>query len=61
MHYSKLETYSFVMPEEHSAYLKFKQDLQDSSIRFTETGGMRHQIIEIHTTGSFDKTGSKED
>ena len=57
MFYSKLETYSFTMPEEYHAYLKFKQDLKDSNIRFTETGGMRHQIVEIRTTGNFDKTG----
>ena len=55
MYYTKLESYSFAMPEEHTAYLKFKEDLKDAGIHFTETGGMRYQIVEIRTTGNFDK------
>ena len=61
MYYTKLESYAFTMPEEYTAYLKFKDDLKDEGIKFTETGGMRHQIIEIRTTGNFKKFGEGGD
>lgn len=59
MYYTRKETYMYVIPKEYRAYLKFKQELKDAGITFTEEGGSTHQEIVIYTRGSFDK--SKED
>lgn len=53
MYYSKKEEYAFKIPQEHTAYLKFKQNLKDSGIRFVEEGGHTHQTITIRTNGVF--------
>lgn len=53
MWYSKKEEFSFRIPQEHTAYLKLKDDLRAAGIRFTEEGGATHQTIEIRTTGTF--------
>jgi len=56
MFYKKIETYQFSTPSEFKAYLDFKQELQDSGVRFTEEGGSMFQTIKIVTSGRFDRT-----
>ena len=53
MYYSKKEEYSFKIPQEYKAFLKFKEDLRASGVRFVEEGGSTHQGIVIHTNGVF--------
>lgn len=55
MVYSKKETYSFTIPQEYKYYIDFKRQLEESGIRFTETGGNTHQIIEIFINGVFEE------
>ena len=53
MFYTKVETYAFTVPKEYKAYLNFKDELKAAGIRFVETGGSTHQIIEVRTNGNF--------
>lgn len=53
MYYVKKEEYSFRMPEEYNGYLKFKESLKESGVRFTDAGGGSYQCIEIRTSGVF--------
>lgn len=54
MYYNRTEEYSFRVPQEYTAYLAFKNNLKESSVRFTEEGGHTHQTIIIRTNGRFD-------
>lgn len=54
MIYKSVETYIFNINKEKDALLKFKQDLNDSSIPFTEEGGNFMYTIKITTNGIFD-------
>jgi len=53
MYYVKTEEYSFKIPQEHKAYLKFKEELRDAGVRFTDEGGATHQSIKIRNHGVF--------
>lgn len=53
MYYNKKETYIFTMPKEHTALLKFKDDLKAMGVKYTEEGGSNNQIITISTSGRF--------
>ena len=53
MYYVKKESYSFRVPQEFNAYLKFKEDLKASGVHFTDEGGATHQEITIRTNGIF--------
>lgn len=57
MYYKKVETYNFIMPKEHSAYLKFRDELKESGITFLNEGSYRSQTITITTNGRFDTDG----
>ena len=59
MQYKKEEEYTFNVPQEYKAYLDFKYELQDMSVRFIEEGGSSFQTILIISTGMFDVKDGK--
>jgi hypothetical protein len=55
MWYSKKEEYVFRMPREHTAYLKFKDELKEAGVQFSEQHAPLQITILIHTSGVFNK------
>ena len=53
MYYNKKETYTFSLPKEHSALLRFKEDLDEMGVKYIEEGGSYNQTIKISTSGRF--------
>lgn len=45
MYYKKVETYSFSVPSEYTWYCDFKRQLEESGVKFVESGG--NSMIEI--------------
>ena len=56
MQYKSVETYQFSIPNEQAALIRFKSELKDSGVPFTESGGAFLQTITITTSGKFDMT-----
>lgn len=61
MQYKSEETYIFNINKELDACIAFKQELRDSGIPFTETGGSFIQTIKIVTSGTFDMSQKKDE
>ena len=54
MYYVNTEEYAFRMPQEHIAYLNFKERLRDLGVKFTETGGHSYCEIKTRESGTFE-------
>ena len=62
MQYKSVEKYTFNISREQEALSIFKQELKESGIPFTESGGAFMTTITITTGGDFDmskKEGAK--
>ena len=53
MYYNKKETNTFSLPKEYTALLKFKDDMKEMGVKYTEDGGSSNQSIIIITSGRF--------
>ena len=54
MWYKKVETYTFKMPREYKACLKFKENLTEAGVDFTEREEAFMHIIETAVYGKFE-------